>query len=126
MEYLGFSTTWLLPNFDSFIIFIGQYPLMMLYLLLLHIITKYCSKSCKKRRYSMSGQVFWNWPMKFLVDSYIVIQICCLYCFKYRQWKNKESIINSALSITLLTLMLLYPLLTYLFLNSRRKLLTTK
>ena len=111
MAHFGFETTWLLPNLGSLVLFIALYPLMIILFAFLHMISLYCMRSCKAIRNSMGGQVFWNWPISFLRDSYVVLQICCLFNYKYRSWEGKEASLNSALSISMLSLLIIYPLL---------------
>mmetsp|Transcript_13899 Transcript_13899/g.16571 ORF Transcript_13899/g.16571 Transcript_13899/m.16571 type:complete len:140 (-) Transcript_13899:804-1223(-) len=110
MNHLGFETPWLLPNLGSLVLFLGLYPLMMFILSMLHCCTLSCAPSCEKRRDNLSGTVFWNWPISYLRDSYVVIQICCLYNARYQSWHNQEASLNTGLSFSILCLLLLYPI----------------
>ena len=123
MEKLGFETTWLLPNLGSLLFFLGLYPLIMLLLLIVHIITVSCAKSCKSKRNFLIGQAFWNWPITYLRDSYVVIATCCLYNYRYRSWDCEEASLNTNLTIGSLTVLLFYPILIQLYLYKRRDLL---
>lgn len=126
MEKLGFETTWLLPNLGSLIFFLGLYPLMMLLLLIVHIITVYCSRPCIKRRNRLRGRAFCNYPITYLRDSYVVIAMCCLYNYRYSSWDNPEASLNTNLSIGILIVLILYPILMQLFLYTNRSMLGHK
>ena len=69
--------------------------------------------------------MFWNWPINFIRDSYVVVSICCLYNTRYIQWHNDVVTTNSALAIGLLVMLLIYPLCLQLYLyRSQSKLKT--
>ena len=63
--------------------------------------------------------MFWNYPIKFLKQSFSVIVICCLLNIKYMSWKIDEAILNSSLSTILFAFLLLYPALIQIFLYKR-------
>ena len=59
-------------------------------------------------------------------DSYIVIVICCLYNVKHASWDHQLASLNSALSLTILGLLIIYPLWMQCFLYYRRHHLRTE
>ena len=76
--------------------------------------------------YAIESFTFWNWPIDFLKESYSVIAICCLINVFYSSWDTADAIINSTLAYTLLTMLVLYPGLSGMYLHSRRKDMKTK
>ena len=70
--------------------------------------------------------MFWNWPINFLRDSFVVIMICCLYNSSYLSWSNEDESINSGLAVALLTVLLLYPIAIQCFLYKSRDKLETE
>ena len=121
MEVLGFDTNWLLPNLGSAILFFGLYPCMVAYYLALKCLSEKCKvKSCRRRRIAMRGVVFWNWPISFFRDSYVVIAICTIYNIKYARWNPDEAATNSGLAFALLGFLILQPLVLQLFLYCKR------
>ena len=122
MEDLGFESTWLLPNLGSLLFFMGLFPLIIVLLAIISCIARFWNK-CKQGQYNLSGFVFWNWPITYLTDSYVVIQICCLYNIQNQSWHNQAAQVNSGLSWSLFGLLLLYPALMQWYLYSKRAML---
>ena len=72
----------------------------------------------------LRDMVFWNWPIQFFNDSFIVIVINSLINIKYASWEVEEAAINTGISYALLVLACIYPVLMQAFLYKRRDLLT--
>lgn len=108
VRILGINSVWLLPSLGSLLLFIGLYPIMVLTFILLSVLNK-CFSSMTQRRKSFRDFVFWNWPIGFLRDSFIVIVICCLININYASWEVKEAAINSGISWGLLAFVCIYP-----------------
>ena len=119
VRILGINSVWLLPNLGSLLLFMGLYPLMVITFVLLTLLNKFFP-SLTEKRISFSGIVFWNWPIGFLNDSFIVIVISCLINIKYSSWEVKEAAINSGISWALLALACIYPAYMQTFLYKRR------
>ena len=119
VRILGINSVWLLPSLGSLLLFMGLYPLMIFIFILLTLLDK-CFLSLTEVTRSFSGIVFWNWPIGFLNDSFIVIVISCLINIKYSSWEVKEAAINSGISWALLALACIYPAFMQGFLYKRR------
>ena len=87
MERLGFESVWILPNLGSLLFFMGLFPLLLSVLALLAILHRICN-ICGQKCNRLSSFLFWNWPIAFLRDSYVVIAICSLYNLRYWSWHN--------------------------------------
>ena len=82
---LGMSSIWFLPGLGSLLLFLCVYPVMLLTLLIIYILSRYF-KPCKKSMKSLSSVVFWNWPITQLNDNFVVIVISSLINIKYGSW----------------------------------------
>ena len=127
MEPLGFDTVWFLSNLGSILIFFGLWLFFVALSALLSLLIR-CTLCCPSIRYrlkkwklSVRKFTFWNWPITFVRDSYIVIAICSLYNAAYAQWLTKESVLNSGLSILILVVFLVYPALLQLGLYQKQE-----
>ena len=125
MERLGFETVWILPNLGSLLFFMGLFPLLVAVLALLATLRCLCG-ICASQRDRLGSFLFWNWPIAFLRDSYVVIAICSLYNLRYRSWHNLEASTNTGFASGFLFLLTAYPLLSQLFLYWRRDMLDKK
>ena len=110
MESLGFETVWLLPNLGSFLLFMCLYPMMIVIWLTMICLGKLRCASAQRREEQLRPTIFWNWPISFLRDSYIVIVICCLYNASHTSWSHPLASLNSGLCYTILVLLIMYPL----------------
>ena len=79
MESAGFDTAWILPNLGSAVIFLGLYFLMIVIYLLMVCLVIRCIPKTEKRVQKMKSYLFWNWPIIFIRENYIVIVTCALY-----------------------------------------------
>ena len=120
---LGLNSVWLLPSLGSLLLFMGFYPLMLIAYFLLFLLNK-CWPYVGRLKIKLKDIVFWNWPIQFLNESFIVIVINCLINIKYASWQVKEAALNSGLSYALLALVFVYPVFMQTFLYRRRKMLT--
>ena len=59
----------------------------------------------------LKSYIYWNWPITFVRDTYVVMQISCLYNLGYFSMENKTAETNSVLAATLFVLLVAYPLL---------------
>ena len=116
---LGFNSVWLLPSLGTLLQFILVYPLMLIGYFLLFLLKK-CFPCLNSLRIWFRDIVFWNWPIKYLNDSFIVIVISCLINIVYGSWETKEAAINTWISWVLLILAVLYAPFMQSFLYSRR------
>ena len=120
---LGLNSVWLLPSLGSLLLFMGFYPLMLIAYFLLFLLNK-CWPYVGRLKIKLKDIVFWNWPIQFLNESFIVIVINCLINIKYASWQVKEAALNSGLSYALLALVFVYPVFMQTFLYRRRNMLT--
>ena len=127
MIYLGFETTWILPNLGSLLFFAGLFPLMLLLLACLTGLAKCLpsSKRIRSTRLKLRDTMFWHWPITYLRDSFVVIMICCWYNLKYSAWHNTPAIVNTLTAVSLLVLLTVYPSLMQLYLFKRKAMLGT-
>ena len=118
-QNLGFETIWLIPNLGSIIYFVGLWVVLLAILTLLAVTTKYCHNSdrCRKK---LKGHVFWNMPISFINDVFIVAVMCCLINIFHASWGIPESILNSTLAYIILVCLTLYPIGVQCFLYKRR------
>ena len=126
MNSFGFETIWLLPNLGSLLLFMGLYPLMTILWLFTVILVKLGCNSMERRRIFLSKVIFWNWPISFLKDSFIVVIMCCLYNLVYADWSISMAKLNTGLSALFLVLLILYPALMQLFLYKKRHMLRNR
>ena len=126
MESSGFDTIWILPNLGSVVIFLGLYLLLIVIYLLMACLVIRCIPKVGKRAHKMKNFIFWNWPIIFLRDNFIVIITCALYNAKYADWSIFESWVNSGLSFAILSMLITYTILFHVFLYCRRKSLSKK
>ena len=83
---LGLNSVWLLPSLGSLLLFMGFYPLMLIAYFLLFLLNK-CWPYVGRLKIKLKDIVFWNWPIQFLNESFIVIVINCLINIKYASWQ---------------------------------------
>ena len=120
---LGINSVWLLPSLGALLLFMGLYPLMLVFFLLLILFSLCCPSLIMKYRERARDIVFWNMPIKFLNDSYTIIVISCFINIKYASWETKEAVYNTGVACGLLAFVSLYPVFMQTFLYCRRDLL---
>ena len=124
LESLGFDSTWILPNLGSLIFFSVLFIATLFLLALLKCVAYF--RPVNRYVSAIESFTFWNWPIKFLKESYSVISICCLINVFYASWETADAILNSVIAYIFLLMLILYPGLSALFLHSRKKDLKTK
>ena len=116
---LGFETIWLIPNLGSAIYFVGLWAVLLALLPLLTALNMYCCNlhDCKNK---IKAEVFWNTPISFINDVFIVVSLCCLINIFNASWGIPESVVNSTLAYIILVCFALYPIGIQCFLYGRR------
>ena len=125
MDSFGFESIWLLPNLGSIIYFIGLFPILILIYVILYCCAR-CKKQCIKRRNRLRGFIFWNWPIQFLRDNFIVFIIASLYNIKHKSWRIEQASLNTNTAYSIFGLLLLFQFVSQLFLYKRRLMLDKK
>ena len=110
----------MIPNLGSITFFLGLYPIMFVLLIILRITQSMCKGGCLRQKLKLRRLVFWGWPIDFLTDNFIVIGICVLINLRNISWENKETILNTGLSMSLMALLVFYPILMQRFLYNKR------
>ncbi len=101
---MGFETIWLLPNLGSLLLFMAVYPLLVGILILTTALVKCGVERLETKREKLKNLLFWNWPIQFLKDSYIVIIMCCLYNLTNADWSSQGASLNTGIAATILVL----------------------
>ena len=117
-ESLGFDGHYVLPNLTSTLTMLLVTIVANVFLLLTSFC--YCFRAKKSK---FIGRLFWNTPIRFLMDSYGVVAISCIFNFGHMSWHSNDKwqiTINSVFACLLLTLLSLYPLLMVAWLYRRR------
>ena len=119
------ETTWFILNLGSTTFFLGLYPLGLILLPLLFLLARK-SWRCRKLHRNLKSMLFWNGPLSFVSDSFIVLTTCALLNVCYWSSNTPSSRLNTGLALLTLILLALYPLITHLSLYRSRYHLRTK
>ena len=86
---------------------------------LLTVLNKYCCNlhNCKKK---VKAEVFWNTPISFINDVFIVVSLSCFINIFHASWGIPESVVNSTLAYVIIVCFALYPIGIQCFLYKRR------
>ena len=95
------------------------YPLMLICIPIVFFFSL-LSTRCHRKRKWFNGFVFWNWPIMFISESYIVFVICCLINVYNANFETYETRANSITALLLLAFLALYPLIVQLSLYRSR------
>lgn len=110
------DSVWLLPNLDSLLLFMVLVPLYLLILILVAVVALYVRSFYAWQVY-LQLHLFWNWPIIFFKESYIIMVVCCLINVKYGSWESGAAILNTGLAYAFLVFAVVYPFLLHRFLR---------
>ena len=83
----------------------------MIGILVIIFLLSICNDRWKYRHKRLKSTIFWNWPIQFITESYIVFVICCLINVYNADLSTYETRANTIAAIVLLVFLTFYPLL---------------
>ena len=120
-EDLGYDGPYVLTNLTSSLVILLVSLIGLLALIILSM-EFCCCKCCGKLRGSFYGVMFWNFPIRFLKESFSVIAICCMLNMTSLSWNSRGEVrANTIIALILFALLCIYPIYMQIFLYRHRE-----
>ena len=119
-ESVGFETILIMHNLGSLALFIALSPLYYIYYFLLGCCSHY--KKIEEKRKQLGKTIFWGLLLRLIMESYMIVVICCLINVQQLDWSDDWNSFNSGLSIAFFVIFMAFPILStlYLYCNWKR------
>ena len=110
-ESIGFESVWVIFNLGSFFLFIAIFPIRLIILPCMSPLSRCCPRMNQTRLSYI--QSIWNWPIRMMRESYIIIVMGSLLNISFVKWANSEdnpqARLNLIVAWTLCAVVALYP-----------------
>jgi hypothetical protein len=116
-ESLGFSSIYFLNNLGSIAIAFIFYLVSFLFLMILDRLVWH-SGTAAEWQHKLKRSLFHNSLSSLLIESYIILSVCALINLEFTNWTTYGQAIQSALSILVLVVLLLFPPIVVLYAKS--------
>ena len=116
---IGFDSMWFLNNMSSMGILMVLFPLIFLISPLLCCCEG--NRFVSKIRSFLDRHLYWSFPLRFMIESYTIVVLCCLINFKWLQTSELWDIINSTLSIAVFIMIVAVPIIISMMLHFRKQ-----
>ena len=70
--------------------------------------------------------MYWNFPLRSMIETYIIVALCSLINFKRLRWHTNWDVINSTLSLVFFGIIAIVPVIISILLHKYKTRLSTK
>ena len=109
-EAVGFETVWSIHGLGSLGFAVFSFPILAVFELFLRLFSK--NKAAFKLQQKIAKSIYWNFPIRILIEAYTILIVCCLLNLLNLTWDSTGEIILSYFSIFGASLCVLFSIWT--------------